>query len=53
MAALGSGGRLIGSGLIEPRLGEVRESLEGVGLELLAVEPEDDWRGMLFSKSRL
>ncbi|MXX32477.1 MAG: methyltransferase [Chloroflexi bacterium] len=53
VAALGSGGRLIVSGLIEPRLGEVRESLEGVGLELLAVEPEDDWRGMLFSKSRL
>jgi len=50
-AAPGPGGRLIVSGLIETRLGEVRESLEGVGLELLAVESEDDWRAMLFEQS--
>lgn len=50
-AALAADGRLIVSGLIETRLGDVRESLEAVGLELLAVEPEDDWRGMLCRKS--
>ncbi len=50
-AALRPSGRLIVSGLIETRLSEVQGSLEGVGLELLAVEREDEWRAMLLRSS--
>lgn len=49
-AALAADGRLIVSGLIETRLGEVCDTLDGAGLELLAVESEDDWRAMLFKR---
>ncbi len=49
--ALQPRGRLIVSGLIETRLDEVGETLAGVGLELLAVEREDEWRAMLLESA--
>ena len=50
-AALRPSGRLIVSGLIATRLNEVQAALEDVGLELLAVEREDEWRAMLLGSA--
>lgn len=49
--ALHAGGTLIASGLIDARVDDVRGAFEGEGLQLDRIEREDEWRGLVLSKS--